>query len=371
MADVTGFSRPTLQDLITRNEAEINSRLDGADSRLRRSVLSVIARIVAGATHGLYGFLAFIIKQVFADTAEDAYLLRLAAVFGVTPEDSVQSFGPTPITGTNGVTIPAGTLVQRGDGVEFATTGAVTISGGSVSANWQAVNPGVAGNTVSGTILTFISPISGVDATVVCGGFTGGADTESTDSVRTRYLKRLQQPPQGGATSDYPEWALEVPNVTRAWVYPKESGKGSVTVRFMMDNIYGNGIPASGDVTTVQNYIDGVRPTTAEFFAYAPTPETLNFSIRLIDQDGNTVTDPTVQSAVQASLQDFIQREATPKADGVVNTAPTGKLLFSRIRQAISNAAGEYDHNITVPSGDVTPSNTGDIYVMGTITWLP
>ena len=117
-------------------------------------------------------------------------------------------------------------------------------------------------------------------------------------------------------------------------------------------------------------YLQAKRPVTAELFVLAPNPISLNFSILLKKADGSTQTDPTVRAAVQASLQDLIQREAEPKADGTINTTPTGKLLFSRIRQAISNAAGEYDHSISVPSGDVTPSNTGDIYVMGTITWL-
>ncbi len=366
----TGFSRPALQDSITRIEADLNSRLPGADSRVRRSVLSVLARAIAGVVHGLYGYLDFIIQQVFADTAQDDFLIRMASVFGFNPISATYTTGPVPLTGVDGVTIPAGTILQRGDGVEFATNADYTISGGTVTTSVTASLPGSGGNTISGTTLSFVSPLSGVNASVVSGTLTGGEDTETTDSLKARFLARLRKPPQGGNEDDYTEWASEVLGLTRSWVYPKEAGSGSVTLRFMMDGTYSNGIPLSGDVSTANTFLQTKRPVTAELFVFAPNPIALNFSILLKKADGSTETSATIRAAVQASLQDLITREATPKADGVINILPTGTLQFSRIRQAISNAAGEFDHNISVPSGDVTPSGTGDIYVMGTITWL-
>jgi uncharacterized phage protein gp47/JayE len=92
----------------------------------------------------------------------------------------------------------------------------------------------------------------------------------------------------------------------------------------------------------------------------APTPVSLNFTILLKDANGNTVTDSTVRANVEAELRDLIRREAEPGK----------KMLLSKIREAISTAIGEYDHNITLPAGDVTYA-AGEIAVMGTITWSP
>ena len=77
-----------------------------------------------------------------------------------------------------------------------------------------------------------------------------------------RLLLRIRRPPHGGARHDYVGWALDKEShglaVTRAWDYGLELGLGTVTVRFMMDDAYADGIPLAADVTTVQTYIDQV-----------------------------------------------------------------------------------------------------------------
>lgn len=366
----TGFQRPTLAELIARIEADFNARIPGADSRIRRSMLSVLARVVAGVAFLLYGYLDFIARQIFADSAVDEYLIRLAAIHNVLPIEATKAQGTATVTGTNGAAINIGKILQRGDGVEYETITAATISGGTANLTVRALEPGLAGNTGSSTQLTFTSPISGVNAVATTGDLTGGAETEDTESLRTRLLDKLRQPPHGGADFDYITWAKSIAGVTRAWVYPQEDGAGSVRVRFMMDETYDDGIPESGDVAAVQAYIESVRPVTAQVFVSAPEPVEMDFSIRLKNAAGTVVTDPAVRAAVQAELLDLLQREAEPKADGTVNTTPSGKILFSHIRQAISNAAGEFDHEITVPSADLTPTNPGEVWVLGDITWL-
>ena len=47
--------RPTLSALIERARSDIETRLPGADSRLRHSVLDVLARTMAGAAAGIGG----------------------------------------------------------------------------------------------------------------------------------------------------------------------------------------------------------------------------------------------------------------------------------------------------------------------------
>ncbi len=77
------FQRPTLSEIIARVEGDINARVPDGDSRLRRSLLAVIARIVAGTAHGLYGFLDWLSRQIIADTAEDELLQTHASWWGV------------------------------------------------------------------------------------------------------------------------------------------------------------------------------------------------------------------------------------------------------------------------------------------------
>ncbi len=355
----TGFSRPALNELIQRIEADYNTRLPGADSRVRRSALSVIARSEAGAVHSLYGYLDFLAKQLFVDTATGAYLRRHAAIWEITPKEATKATGTVTITGTNGSHINIGTILRRGDGVEYEITEAVTISGGTATADLRAVEAGETGNADADTTLTFISPISGVNSTGTSSELASGTDAEADDALRARVLEQIQNPPHGGSESDYIRWAKEVAGVTRAWV-SNELGVSSVLIRFMMDDTYDDGIPLAADVAAVLAYINDAsrRNVTAEIFVEAPTASPIDFTIALKKADGTTEDDPDVEAAVEAELADMIRRDAEPG----------GKILISHIREAISIAAGEHDHVITTPNADVTHS-ADEIATMGTVTF--
>src|SRR5690606_33436574 len=115
------------------------------------------------------------------------------------------------------------------DGVEFVTTEAATISGGTATLNVEARTAGEAGNTTAATQFTFVSPISGVNATATSNELSGGTDSETDESLRSRLLERMRKPPHGGSRSDYEQWALSQSGVTRVFVDEEEAGIGTVT----------------------------------------------------------------------------------------------------------------------------------------------
>lgn len=354
------FERPTLSELETRIRSDLAARVTGSVALLRRSVLGVQAKVFAGTAHLLFGFLNFMSKQAFPDTAESEYLLRWAALFGLEKTAATFSQGNYTFTGTNGTTIASDTELQTDDGVEYTTDALGTISGGTATVAITASTEGAIGNLDAGETLTLVSPISGIDSqgTVAAGGLTGGTDEETDEALRARLLLRLQDPPHGGSAADYEIWALEVSGVTRAWVFEEWLGAGTVGVFFVRDND-GSGaaiIPSAGEVTTVQTYIDDPtrRPVTADVTVIAPTAVALNLTIELTGDDTTAI-----RNAVEANLEDMLLRDGEPG----------GTILLSRIREAISTAAGETDHDLTVPSADVTHS-AGQLPIMGMITWV-
>lgn len=347
------FSRPILPDLITRTRDDIVSRLNNPDV-LRRADGEVYSRALAGAAHGLYGYIEWLSRQLIYDTAESAILERWANIWGVTRKAATAATGTVTFTGSSGAIVPINSVLAAYDGVLYSTAAAVTITGGTAVATINAVNTGVSGNRTGGQTLTLQSAVSGVISTAVASVLTGGADLEIDDSLRARLLTRIQQPPQGGDKADYVAWALAVPGVTRAWAYPLELGAGTVTVRFMMDGTYTNGIPLSGDVTAVAAYIDPLRPVTATVTVVAPVSVPVNFTIA-----GLTPSNATVQAAITQELTNLIKSEAQPG----------GTILLSHIREAISVAAGETDHSLTSPAANVV-NTAGNISTMGTITWV-
>lgn len=345
------YSRPTLQQLIDRTRNDLLARL-ATDDVLRRADAEVYARVVAAASHAIHGFVDYVARQIIVDTADAEHLERWASVWGVTRKAAAAATGTVTFTVTTGAVIGAGAVLVAFDGVEYQTSAGGTAAGATLDLPVVAITPGASGNRATGQTLTLVSPISGVQPAAVAGALTGGADLETDDALRARLLARIQEPPHGGAEHDYIAWALEVAGVTRAWVYPGEGGDGTVTVRFVRDDD-ASLIPDAAEVAAVQAYLDERRPVTAALTVAAPTALSVNFTIDV------TPDTTEIRAAVQAELEDLIRRDAEPG----------GTLRVSRLREAVSVAAGESYHSMTVPSADVV-AGTGQIPVVGTITWL-
>jgi uncharacterized phage protein gp47/JayE len=346
------FVRPTLSDLVARNRADIDARMPGADSRLRRNALDVLAIVHAGAVHSLYGMIDAR-ARFFPDPDNAEAIARWSALKGVPRKASAPATGNVALTGTDGSDVPAGAILARSDGARYIVQAEVTIAAGVATAVVEAELPGIAGAMDEGQPLTFLSPIAGVAAigVVAAGGLAGAADEESDAELSARIYEAMRRPPSGGKASDYIAWAKSVPAVTRAWVYENWDGLGTVKLLFVCDG-RDDIIPESGDIEAVEAIIATERPVCADVTVAGPIADPLDLTIDL------TPAETAVQDAVEASLRDLIAREAEPG----------GTLLISRIREAISIAAGETDHVLTTPSANVTAA-AGEITTLGTITW--
>lgn len=350
------FSRPTLTTLISRAQSDIETRLPGSVASLRRSVERVLARVVAGAAHGLHGHLVWLSKQLLPDTAQSEFATRWASIWGLTRIAATKASGQILVTGTNTTVCPDGTLWQTADGIVYVQDGDVTISGGQATADVDAQTAGDDGNLDVSSTVSLVTPVSGIDtdATVTGADIDGGYDAESDASLLSRLLARLATPPSGGGPGDYVAWTLEVSGNTRAWEIANGDGAGTVVVYFVMDDKVGTIIPDAGEISTTQTYLDSVAPITADVNVYAPTAVDVDFTISV------TPDTAAVRAAVEAELEAYITRES--EADGV--TFP-----ISQLDEAISLADGETDHTMTVPAAAPT-FTTGQIAVMGTVTWV-
>ncbi|WIA55465.1 baseplate J/gp47 family protein [Sphingobium sp. WTD-1] len=346
------FQRPTLTQLITRAQDDINGKLPGADSRLRRNVLDVLARVHAGAMNGLYGMIddraRFLPDPKYPDT-----VTGWASRLGIVRKAAIAATGAVTLAGTNGAVAPAGSILVRADGVRFATMALATIAGGTASVAVTCEDGGAAGAMAAGQTLTFQSPASGVQAvaTVAVGGIIGGSDEETIEQLNDRVWERLRNQPAGGKSGDYVRWAKEIAGVTRAWPYPNWNGLGTVKLLFVMDGRE-DIIPDPGTVALVAAKIAEERPVTAEVTVEAPIAQPLNFTIALTPDTAAT------RASVEAELRDLIARDAIPG----------GTVLVSRMRESISIAPGELDHVLTSPTTNQT-ADAGKILTFGAIAW--
>jgi len=347
------FTRPTLPALIERQQADMEAHLPGTDARLRRSNVHVLARVNAGGLHSVYGYLDYLARQLFVATAEGLYLDRRAAPWGLLRKAAVAAGGNITVTGTDTTVIPAGTLWQRADGTQFASTEEVEIAGATAVPVLAEV-AGLDGNTAADSTLSLVSPIAGVDAdaTVAVDGITGGFDIETDDELRARLFQRLQNPPAGGADHDYVRWALEVAGVTRAWVRPLWLGGGTVGVFIAADNAPGGPIPDGALVDAVQTYIEALAPVTTTVYVMAPVAVPLDLTLAVLP---NTTA---VQDAIEAEIVDMLLDEAE-----------TGAALYlAQIHRAIAAAEGWTTYTLVAPVADVTHA-ANELAVPGVITW--
>ena len=346
------YKRPTLQTLIDRADADLAQRLPGTGAALRRSNVGALARIHAGAVHGLYGFVDYLARQALPDTAEVDWLERHASIYSITRKAGAQASGKARFSGTTGQVIPKGVKVQTAGREVFLSTARATLQAGQADVPIEAETAGKAGNLKADTALTLVTPVAGVQskAVALAPGIAGGAEAETDDSLRRRLLNRIQAPPHGGNEADYVAWARAVKGVGRAWAYPAELGLGTVTVRFLQTD---GAIPNAALVKKVQNYIDARRPVTARLTVVAPIQKPLDITLTALTPDT-----PAVRAAITAAIKDWLRREAEP-----------GKtLLLSHLREAVSQAAGETDHVISDPVANIR-HDTGQIATLGALTW--
>lgn len=351
MALETGFARPTLAALKTRIKADLVARLK-QDEVLRRADLEVQAAVQAAAVNSLYGFIDYVAEQILPDTAGAESLDRHGSIWGVVRKAASKAVGTVTLTTTVGAAVPSGAELVHASGLTFVVTAGVTATGTSTAVATEATAAGAAGNLAAGEPLTLISPIVGVQSVGASGTLAGGADVESDDALRARILDRIRQPPHGGADFDYRAWALEVAGVTRAWVLPQHFGVGTVGITFVMDD-RADIVPTAGDVSLVQAHIDEVRPVTADAQVFAPGTLAVDLTVEVSPDT------PEVRAAIEAEVDDFLRREA----------APGGTIYLSRLREAVSQAAGETHHEMTAPTANIVLP-AGTIAILGTITWV-
>ena len=347
------FNRPTLSDLIERTRGDIETRLPGADSALRHSVLDVLARMHGGAVSGVYGYLDFLGRQILPDTADAEYLARHASIWGIRRKAAVAATGAATATGVNGTAIAAGTQALRIDGKAYRVTAPAIIASGTAALALEAVEAGPDADLTIGTALTLSSAILGVNATItVSAAGTRGTLEEDDASLLSRLLDRIRTPPRGGSSNDYRAWTLAQAGVTRAWIYPGWMGAGTVGVAFVMDQRE-DIIPLTADIEAVQAALENLRPVTAEVVVFAPTRAPLDIVLRAAPGT------PAVRAAIEAELADFFARDAQPG----------GTIFRSRLSETISLAAGEFSHALELPDADFTPP-PGHIPELGTVTFV-
>ena len=361
------WTTPTLAGVRSLVRDMIRGSLPGADASVPNSVLRVLSDSQGALCHLTLQYLDWLALQLLPDTAEGEWLDRHGNIWLVNADGTTGrklatlATGSADLTGIGGTVVPQATqLASSGSGNEatYETTAAITLStpdGTPTPAPIRALDPGSAGNLPTDAPLWVVNAPPGVDTNAIVGAtpLEGGTDEETDDELRARVLARIRQPPMGGDETDYEQWALAVPGVTRAWA-AQEMGIGTVTIRFMMDDLRANlgGFPTAFDIQQVSNYLATVRPVTAkDYFVVAPIPRRVDVYIQNLNPDSTSM-----RAAIQVSLQQMLIERAAP-----------GQTIYAAWKyQAIMNTAGVESFDLRYSTDDTMPS-PGHMAVLGDI----
>jgi uncharacterized phage protein gp47/JayE len=357
------WTTPQLSEVRALVRDAIRGRLPGADALVPNSVLRVVSDVQGALCHLTLQYVDWLALQLLPDTAETEWLDRHGDIWLVNADGTTGrklatlAHGLVSFQGTvDGAVIPQYSRLTGGN-VSYETMAVITTSVLNPTLGpVRAIDPGSIGNLPGGETLTFSPVIEGVANGAVIETLTGGTDDETDEQLRARILKRIQNPPMGGDKADYEVWALAVPGVTRAWCSPQEMGIGTVSVRFLMDDLRADdeGWPKPDDIVAVANYIDSVRPVTVkDCWVGAPIKQFVNVEIRNLTPDTQEV-----RAEIEASLRDMLYFKAFP-----------GQEIYAAwINFAIMNAATIESYTL-ISDQDVLMQSPGHMAVLGTILY--
>ena len=270
-----------------------------------------------------------VLRRGFASTTFGAYLDLRCEEHGISRKEAQKATGVVKITGTPGIVIPAGTLAATEadaatstPSVEFETTEEVKLSSdGMATVAIAAVEAGAQGNVAASAIKLLMTSVGGVAGITNEAETSGGADIESDEALLARLMAKIRQPATSGNAAQYRQWALEVPGIGDARVFPTWNGPG--TVKLVLANQTGK--PAGADlVAEVAAYVESVRPIGATVTVASAEQKSIAVAAKVTLASGYTLQD--AQNSYEALVEDYFQETAFKTS--YVSYAKLGTLLL-------------------------------------------
>lgn len=315
------------------------------------SVLLSIFDCVAAEIEQLYNAQAEIQNMAFISTATGDDLDLKVADFtlvrrGATYATGILTFGRTTGSSQDYV-IPLGTTVSTTSttstsGIQFETTEEAILPANSltVNVNAQCKEFGVTGNVTSNSIIILPSPPAGIEFVINYADFSGGAEAETDEELRSRlalYLNSLAR----GTKLALESAALSVTGITSVSISDNDPTPGYVKM-YVAD---ASGTATTDEVDAVKAVVEDYRPVGVIVLVYAPVAQ--NIDVTCYISVDSTYDQATVFAAVQAVVENYIGKL---KLNEVVNRAA--------IIETIMGVDGVTDLDTTVEQKQTNEAHT-------------
>jgi uncharacterized phage protein gp47/JayE len=348
-------------------EAVLERLIDGIADDIDKRQGSVVQDLLSPAAIELAQvYVALDQVLTFGFATEDTpsnYLDLRCAELGVYRKPSVQAIGQVTFEGPEGTVIPEGTRIRTDEAepVYFVTTQEGTILNGNVTVNATGEFGGVSGNVLQGEISIVLGDLAGIVTVTNEFPFDGGVDTESDESLITRYYDKVRKPATSGNVYHYEQWAKEVAGVGDAKVYPLWNGAGTVKVVLLDDE---KTTPAQTIVDAAIAHINDSAPIGATVTVVGATEMPINVSATLTLAQGADINDVTTQFS--EALAEYL------KSLAFITNEHTGEpelIRYTQIANLLLGVPQIIDYtNLTVNGGsaNIQPASE-EVGVVGTV----
>lgn len=314
-----------------------------------------------------------VMPQVYLQTAVSAWLDLKAAELGVFRKPATNTTGNVVFSRTipeaTIVIIPEGTLIKtapdpNGKEYVFMTTAAATLlsTETGITVPIIAEFDGSASNVGAFSINSIITHISGIDAVANHNGWITkeGTDEESDDALRQRAMLKWEQ--LAGFTSNYyVSLALEVTGIVNASI-DDQHPRGQGTIDVIVSSV--GGVPTSGMINEVQQYIDSRKHLCDDVLVKAPQVVTVNIQTTIYAHPTQGDLNSIKAEAESIIALMFIGTTERPEIVRVIGSSSVNRAAFIANIMRIENVVNT---SMTSPAADIQLI-TGQIPVKGTVT---
>ncbi len=296
----------TFEEIIQGMLAKVPDDVDKREGSVIYDALAPCAYFLAQQNFQLDNF----VDLVFVDTAAGEYLDKAVAPYGVTRKPATAAVRKM----TTSAAVNIGTRWGI-SGLVYVVT--CLISGTDYEVECETA--GEVGNHYSGAMQP-VSNITGITATLT-DIITAGTDKEKDDALRERLYQKVQLPATSGNAYHYKLWALEVPGVGDAKVFPLDDGPGTVTVLVVdSDKLVDKTLEP-----TVAAYVETVRPIGASVTIDSPAVKAIDITAKVLLDGSRLLAD--VLTDFKAYLSTYLK--SLVFFDYRVSYAKVGSILLS------------------------------------------
>lgn len=240
-------------------------------------------------------------------------------------------------------------------------TGTILFTSTTASIEVESINYGNDTNLDSGTELTLLTSISGVDNSgfVQYDGISGGSDIETDDDLRERLNFRVQNPVAHFNVISIENEARKISFVDRVWVQPITPDVGQVTIYFINKD---GTLPTATEIAIVKNQILTINPVnTSESDVIVSAPSLLSVNFTFTSLTPNTAS---MQDAIKNNLTNYFATQAELGEDITQNEY----IAVIQNSRDITSGLKVSDFTLSTPTGDITVASN-ELPVLGNVSF--